>query len=211
VNVLPDSTDRLGEGIDLLLKEEPGDWIDATPWQLKALLILVALLLVIWTYRRLVRAIKRMRKPRLHPKLQKYGAGYGEPSEAVLKRRRAEAAKILATSSTSDIKGYELIEQIEAVYVDGFRRPEDALEGLKAVAAMKGANAVTNVRHEHGPSGKCSATGDAVIVARHGEEKSATPGDSHAAASPEANEPTASEQVPRESTRTQQEDTPPSS
>jgi len=137
---------------------------DAIPWQLKALLILVAALFVLWSWRRLVKAIKRRRRPRFNPKLEKYAHGHGDHREMVAAQRRAEAAKILATSSTPQITGYDLIEQLDAVLVDGFRRPEEALEGLKAAAAMKGANAVTSVRHAHGPSGKCGATGDAVIV-----------------------------------------------
>ena len=77
-------------------------------------------------------------------------------------------ARIVATSSTDGIMGYEIVEQVEAVFVDGFRRPEEALQGLKAVAAMKGANAVTNVRQERAASGDCCVSGDAVIVRKHG-------------------------------------------
>lgn len=152
-----------GDTLERLVAQSDGSWSSAIPWHVKILLVLVALLFVIWSYRRLVRAIKRRRPPALNPKLQKYG-GQGDPQEVVAAQRRLEAAKILATSSTPQIAGYELIEQLDAVFVDGFRRPEEALEGLKATAAMKGANAVTSVRHTHAPSGKCSAAGDAVIV-----------------------------------------------
>ena len=110
--------------------------------------------------------IRRRRPPTIHPKLQKYGEGYGEPDADLIAKRRCEAARIVATSSTPTIAGYDIVEQVEAVFVDGFRRPEEALEGLKAAAAMKGANAVSNVRQERGPSGKCSASGDGVIVKR---------------------------------------------
>jgi uncharacterized protein YbjQ (UPF0145 family) len=58
------------------------------------------------------------------------------------------------------------VEQVEAVVVDGFRRPEEAIEGLKAAAALKGANAVTHVHTERTSSGRCSARGDAVIVSK---------------------------------------------
>lgn len=156
--------EQIQDGINLIQNEDPNDWIDFNDWRIKALLILAAALLVLWLFKKFLKALRRMRPPRLHPKLQKYGANYGEPTPAMLKKRRAEAAKVLATSSTANIAGYELTEQIETVFVDGFRRPEDALEGLKAVAAMKGANAVTNVRHERTANDKLSATGDAVIV-----------------------------------------------
>jgi len=159
--------DQLQEGLDALKQEDPSTWLGPTDWKLKALLILVALALVLWTYRKLRRAIRRRRKPTLHPKLQKYGEGYGEPSPELLAKRRIEAEKIIATSSTPTIVGYDILEQVEAVFVDGFRQPEDALEGLKAAAAMKGANAVANVRQERASSGKCGAAGDAVIVRRH--------------------------------------------
>lgn len=124
------------------------------------LLVGTAVLAVIW----LVLKIKAgRRKPRIHPRLQKYAG----PDAEYAQKRRAEAAKILATSSTQNIAGYEIKEQVEAVYVDGFRRPEEAIEGLKAVAAMKGANAIINLKHERTASGKCSADGDAVVVEKH--------------------------------------------
>jgi len=122
------------------------------------LLITATLILVIlWV----ILKLKTGRKtPRIHPRLQKYA---GEDAEYV-QQRRSEAEKIVATSSTSAIPGYDIVEQVEAVYVDGFRRPEEALEGIKAVGAMKGANAIINLRHERSGSGKCSASGDAVVV-----------------------------------------------
>jgi uncharacterized protein YbjQ (UPF0145 family) len=129
-------------------------------------LALVTLLILMRGYRRLRRVMRRRRPVRLHPKLQKYGAEHAQPTEALIQKRRIEAEHIIATSSTGAIAGYEIVEQVEAVYVDGFIRPEDALEGLKAVAAMKGANAVTNVKRERGSDRRCSASGDAVIVKR---------------------------------------------
>ncbi len=113
--------------------------------------------------RALVRGVRRRLRlrhpPKLNPKLQQYG-----DQQDVLRARRAEAAKIVATSTTGLIVGYTIVRQVEAVVVDGFRRPDEAIEGLKATAAMKGANAVTNVQTERMPSGRCSARGDAVIV-----------------------------------------------
>jgi uncharacterized protein YbjQ (UPF0145 family) len=151
--------DQLTEAVDPSL---------LSTWQFKAFVALVALLAALLIYRRVRRAIRRRRPVRLHPKLQKYGQAYGEPDEAFLAKRRAEAEKIIATSSTPTIAGYEIIEQVEAVYMDGLRKPEDALEGLKAVAAMKGANAVANVQHSRGSDGKYVASGDAVIVRKAG-------------------------------------------
>ena len=120
--------------------------------------------------RKIRRALRRRRPVRLHPKLQKYGEGYSEPDPELVAKRRMEAGRIVATSSTSAIAGYEIIEQVEAIHVDGFRRTEDAREGLKAMAAMKGANAVTNVRQALGASGKCAASGDAVIIRKTSAE-----------------------------------------
>ena len=137
-------------------------WTGDHKWLLA--LAVVTLLILRSVYRRLRRMIRRRRPVRLHPKLQKYGAEHTQPTEELIAQRRTEAEQIVATSSTEAIAGYEITEQVEAVYVDGFIRPEEALEGLKAVAAMKGANAVTNVRRERGSDRRCSASGDAVIV-----------------------------------------------
>lgn len=151
---------------DALLADEAGglsDWFDLSGWKAWALGAVVALLLVRWMYRKARRAYFH-RHPKIHPKLRKYSGGLDQASEEVTAQRRAEAEHIVTTSSTANIAGYEIVEQVEAVFVDGFRRPEEALEGLKAVAAMKGANAVTNVKHERNASGECNASGDAVIV-----------------------------------------------
>ncbi len=118
-----------------------------------------ALLAIVWIARRVRRFIRRRRAPVIHPKLQKYQQG-----EEFAAQRRREAAKIIATSSAHEVTGYRVVRQIEAVFVDGFRRPEEAVEGLKAVAAMKGANGITNVRHAPAGMGKYSASGDAVVL-----------------------------------------------
>ncbi|MBN1510495.1 MAG: hypothetical protein JXB13_00635 [Phycisphaerae bacterium] len=125
------------------------------------LVILVILLGVLWRYVRRWRRCRRSSRPvRLHPNLQKYSG----PQQLATERRR-EAQKVLTTSSTAQITGYEIVEQVEAVFVDGFSRPEEALEGLKAAAALKGANALVNVRQERSSAGRYSASGDAVKVA----------------------------------------------
>lgn len=116
-----------------------------------------AVLFLIWI---VLRIKTRTRRPRLHPRLQKYGGADDEHAH----RRRKEAERIIATSSTSSIAGYKIVRQVEAVFVDGFRRPEEAIEGLKAVAAMKEANALINLQHERSAAGKCSASGDAIVV-----------------------------------------------
>lgn len=131
----------------------------STTQQILVLVGLAALLLLVWLYRRLARSIRRRRPARLNPKLEVYG-----DHSKLVRERRAEAAKILATSSTATIAGFKVVRQIDAVFVEGFRRPEEALEGLKAAAAMRGANALINVNSEHTAAGRCSARGDAIIV-----------------------------------------------
>jgi hypothetical protein len=80
-------------------------------------------------------------------------------------RERAELArKIIATSSSATIAGFEVVRQIEAVFVDGQGGSAEAVEALKALAAGKGANAIINLVGARLPSGKCSAHGDAVVV-----------------------------------------------
>ncbi len=138
-------------------------------WRFKLLLALIGAWVLIWAGRKVRRAIRRRRPPKIHPLLQKYGGQPDPRQEKVAAARRKQAMHIVATSSTPAITGYELVEQIEAVYVDGFRSPEEALEGLKSAAAMKGANAVANVRQERNASGSCSAQGDAVVVTRINE------------------------------------------
>ena len=91
-----------------------------------------------------------------------------------LQKQQAEverlAGKIIATSSTGSIAGFEIARQIEAVFTDGHSTPSKAVEHLKAAAAEKGANALVNLSSARPPSGKCAAHGDAVIV-RPVEEK----------------------------------------
>ncbi len=124
---------------------------------LEVLVAAVAVLAGVWIW---LKISASRRKPKIHPRLQKYA---GRDAEFARKRRE-EAARIVATSSTQNIAGYEIVEQFEAVFVDDFRRPEEAIEGVKAVAAMKGANAVVNLKHDRTSGGRCSASGDAVVV-----------------------------------------------
>jgi uncharacterized protein YbjQ (UPF0145 family) len=156
------------DGFDL------NEYASVSTWHLWAVGSLVAALILFWIARRIARLRRRARPAVYHPKLQPWAEG-AALDEGLAARRRAEAVKILATSSTPRITGYEIVEQIEAVYVEGFRRPEDALEGLKAAAAMKGANALINVRHERGNGGKCASAGDAVIVRKQLRRTETTP------------------------------------
>jgi len=125
-----------------------------------------AILLAAWIVWRVRKAYLRFRRRRmpatLHPKLQKYGVD----TELLAQQRREAAMKIVATSSGEKLVGYEITEQIDAVFVEGFRTPAEAVEGLKAEAANRGANAVINVRQERTMAGKCSASGDAVRANR---------------------------------------------
>ncbi len=86
----------------------------------------------------------------------------------VLQMQQQEIAKlatrILATSSTGTIAGFEVVRQIEAVFADGQRSPAAAVELLKALAAQRGANALIHLKGQRLPDGKCVASGDAVIV-----------------------------------------------
>lgn len=161
-------SEQLDSALETIKQEDLSAWASLDDWRLQLLLLLVFLIILLWLGGKLRRAIRRRRPATINPKLQKYGRDYGQPDKQLLVKRRAEAERIVATSSTNAIVGYDITEQVEAVFVDGFRRPEEAMEGLKAVAAMKGANAVTNVRHERSASDKCSAHGDAVIVHRLG-------------------------------------------
>ena len=89
-----------------------------------------------------------------------------------LQEREAEnarlAEKIIATSSTSTIAGFEIVQQIEAVFIEGEKTPTAAVSAIKAQAARKGANGMINLQAARLPSGKCVANGDAVIVRRQG-------------------------------------------
>ncbi|MCH7995333.1 MAG: hypothetical protein IIB57_12940 [Planctomycetes bacterium] len=167
--------DRVSDVGSLLSGEEAARWFDLTGWKVWGLIVLVGLVVLIWFTRKIRRFLRRRRPPTLHPKLQKYGQSFAEPDPTLGAKRRKEAAEILATSSTGTIAGYEIVEQVEAIIVDGFRLAEDALEGLKAAAAMKGANAVINVHRDRVDGGTCSAAGDAVIVRRIASTESSEP------------------------------------
>ena len=85
------------------------------------------------------------------------------------------ATRILATSSTSEIVGFDVVRQIEAVFTDGHPSPIKAVAALKALAAAQGANAIINLSSDKPPSGRYVARGDAVIVRAHELPPEASP------------------------------------
>ncbi len=85
-----------------------------------------------------------------------------------------QARRIIATSSTGTIAGFEILRQVEAVFTEGHPTPQDAVDALKAAAAERGANALTNLSGERMGTGKCAARGDAVIVKPTGRPPTAT-------------------------------------
>jgi len=121
---------------------------------------LLALLMVRSLARRLLRQVCRSRPPRIHPSLAKYSVDHTE----VDRHRRKQAQQILATSTGSRLVGYKILRQVEAVFVEGFRTPEEALTAIKSDAADRGANALINVRTERTTAGRCTAGADAVVV-----------------------------------------------
>ena len=162
----PAGGDGVSDWLPVELTEAIGKVFEGLGWGGGIAVVAIALAIVIWLLSRFFRMFRRRRPPGLHPKLQQYGG----MDPAFMAKRHAEASRILATSSTGEITGYTIIRQVEAVFVDGFRRAEDALEGVKAAAAMKGANGVTNVRHERGNMGRWSAAGDAVVIQEGGPQ-----------------------------------------
>ncbi len=125
------------------------------------LIMVVGGLLLLVLLQRAVRSVRRSRKPvELHPRLQAYA---GRSEEQIEADRRA-AEMILATSSSNTVAGYEIIRQIEAVFVEGLRTQEEATLALKAAAGRLGANAIINLNQQRTAAGRCIAQGDAVQI-----------------------------------------------
>ncbi|MBN2562131.1 MAG: hypothetical protein JXQ75_14490 [Phycisphaerae bacterium] len=124
----------------------------------------VAVLLVLYVLRRLSGGIRRLVRrrgpPKLHPKLQQYAGR----NEADIEAEHLAAERIIATSSTGIIAGYEIVRQVEAVFVEGHRTQGEAIRALKATAASRGANAIINLAQQHTAAGRCTAQGDAVVL-----------------------------------------------
>jgi len=137
------------------------------------LFLAVAVLLVLVILQRLIGRLRRhlrRRKPaEINPRLAKYAG----PSGAELEAQRSAAARIVATSSTGNIAGYDVVRQIEAVFVEGLRSPEEAVAALKSAAGKLGANALINLTHVRTTIGRYGAQGDAVVV----REKNGEPSD----------------------------------
>lgn len=75
------------------------------------------------------------------------------------------STRIVATSSTSEIAGFEIQRQIETVMTDGHTTPMKSIEMLKALAAQKGGNAIINLVNERqAGAGKFYARGDVVMA-----------------------------------------------
>lgn len=119
-----------------------------------ALIVLRKIWSAVW------RQIRLSRPPRIHPSLARYNVDRVE----VQRRQRELAAGVVATSTSNRLVGYRLVRQVEAVFVEGFSTPEDAVIALKATAVERGANAILNVTTEHTAAGRCVASGDAVVV-----------------------------------------------
>jgi hypothetical protein len=141
-----------------LLEFIPAEYHKLVIW---GIVILIALLVLRVIWRGIRGAFRRRRPATIHPKLQKYNVDY----EELNRQREEQATVIIATSTGNRLAGYRVKRQVEAVFVDGCRSPEEAMLALKAAAAERGANAILNVRTERTTAGKCSASGDAVVVA----------------------------------------------
>lgn len=123
--------------------------------------VLVHLVIFRSLWRRLSRYLRRRRPPQIHPRLQKYNVDHAELD----RERREQSARILATSTGALLAGYRIVRQVDAIFVEGCRTPEDAIIALKALAAERGGNALVNVKTERTSAGKCIASGDAVLAA----------------------------------------------
>jgi len=134
---------------------------DARLWLACGGLALIVLA-VLWSLVRRIRRALRSRRPvQIHPKLAKYNIDQAELDQ----QRREQAVGIIATSTGNRLTGFRVVRQVEAVFVDGYRNPDEAIIAIKADAVERGANALLNVRTDRTAAGKCSASGDAVIVA----------------------------------------------
>jgi hypothetical protein len=126
-----------------------------------AIVIAAAVVIVLSVLGRLWRGARERASEARRRSALRQQRGYLEKQQAELARL---AGRIIATSSTASIAGFEIVRQIETIFTDGHPTPSKAVEHLKAAAAEKGANALINLNSARPPSGKCVAHGDAVIV-----------------------------------------------
>jgi hypothetical protein len=124
------------------------------------IVILLGLVVLQRVYWRVRRSVRSRRPAELNPKLQKYAGRNAADEEA----DRLAAEKIVATSSTARVAGYDVLRQIEAVFVEGCRSPDEAVMALKTAAGRLGANAIINFSRQRTTAGQCAAQGDAVVV-----------------------------------------------
>lgn len=139
--------------LDLVIRVPTSVWIVIVGVGI-ALIVLRRIIATIW------RRIRLSRPACIHPSLAKYNVDRVE----LQRRQRELASGVVATSTSNRLVGYRLVRQVEAVFVEGFSSPEDALIALKAAAVERGANAILNVATEHTAAGRCTASGDAVLV-----------------------------------------------
>ncbi|MBW7906999.1 MAG: hypothetical protein LC135_11775 [Phycisphaerae bacterium] len=132
----------------------PDAWVVA--WVAGGVCVVVLAVAIRWWQRRREAAYDARRRAELRE-----SRGYLYMQQQELERL---AARIIATSSTATIAGFQIVRQIEAVFTDGHISPTRAVDVLKALAAEKGGNAIVNLASERLPTGKCAARGDAVIV-----------------------------------------------
>ena len=133
------------------------DWLQS---RRTTLALVVAGLAILVLVRRSLRRIRRRRPAPINPKLAKYAGR----SEAEIEADRLAALNVIATSSTGALPGYEIVQQVEAVFVDGHRSPQEAVQALRAAPGRLRANAIISLAHERTAAGRCTATGDAVLV-----------------------------------------------
>lgn len=97
----------------------------------------------------------------------------GEQQSQQEELKRA-AEQIVATSSTARIAGYGIVRQVETLFTEAKPSSVAAVELLKGMAALKGANGIVNLQSQQLPTGKWVASGDAVVVklfGRRGEKQ----------------------------------------
>jgi len=145
---------------------QPLEWLGAVPepwrwWLPRIGAALLGLLVLRRAVGSILRMLRRRRPAVINPKLQKYNVDYAE----LLRRQRELAGQVIATSTSARLAGYRIVRQVDAVFVEGYRTPEEAMVALKAAAVERGANAILNVRTDRTASGRCTAAGDAVQAA----------------------------------------------
>jgi len=148
--------------LDELRENIPQEYHRWLPWIMWGGITLLALLVVRNLWQRIARIIRRRRPAKIHPSLQKYSVDYDKQT----KEQQKQAQAIVAASTGNRLAGFRIVRQVDAVFVEGYRTPEEAVVALKADAVQRGANAILNVTTERTSAGKCTASGDAVVADR---------------------------------------------